>query len=197
MASTRAGRRENQEESGQQLEQPTDELLIMEIEDLPEGTDENENLPLNVNENAQFQHQLQNQMLSENQNSTQTNAQMSAQDWAKENIATWVQREFKKATEGTTDTEREQKASILLGDRSMLPDHNMFLKMSDTSDNVRMICGLTRVLSPHQTDNNQKVIAFFEKRRAEVPSTQWVMPQQVMDPIIARVPPLQSITEAR
>ena len=45
-------------------------------------------------------------------------------------------------------------------------------------------------------EDSRQVIAFFDKRRAEVLLMQWVILQKVIDPIKARIPLLQVMIEA-
>ena len=157
--------------------------LILDMEENPENQNER-NSPPNVNEN--------------NQNTSNTqNQPATAQTSTDSDIADWVKTEFEKATEGSTAEEKLEYASILLGDRSMLTTFSTYLTMTDTSDNVCLMYGLTMVPSPYQTGNEQQIIGFFDKRRSEVPSTQWITPLQAMDSITVNIPPLQEIIEAK
>ena len=112
MARTRANIGTNQQENEQQLENPADDSLALDIEDLPEHNDET--VPPNIIENSQIQPQSQNQPNSQNQGSNSIETQMLTQVHAEEEIANWVKSEFQKATEGNTDAEKEQHTSILL-----------------------------------------------------------------------------------
>ena len=161
--------------------------IILDMEENPES----ENVPPNSSENNQNQANTQNQSAN-----TQTNQTTNQAD-TNSNIAEWIRKEFYKATEGTTPEEKIQYASILLGDRSMLPECVTYLTMSDTSEKVCLMYGLTMVPSPYQTGNEQQIIGFFDKRRAEVPSTQWISPQHAMDAIEVCIPPFQELVEAK
>ena len=88
-------------------------------------------------------------------------------------IALQIEKDFNELTvpHAANDTEREASLSNWLGDQSLLHDQKTYLTMSDNSNTVNVIYGVTLVPSPYQTGRDQQVISFFDKRRAEVPST--------------------------
>ena len=155
-------------------ENSIDDSLTLDMEDVPEQ------------QNIEHSQQA-GQAAPQNQIATQADAE----------IVDWMQKEFQKATERNTMEEKLQCTSTLLGDRSIMPDHKVFLTMTDTSDNVCFLHSLTMVPSPHQAGNNQQAIAFFDKRRAEVSSTQWTTPTQAMEATQAKIPTSQAMTEAK
>ena len=65
-----------------------------------------------------------------------------------------------------------QYTLILLGDRSILPEYISYLTILDTFEKVCLMHRLTMVPLPHQTENEQQIIGFFNKMRAEMPLTQ-------------------------
>ena len=79
------------------------------------------------------------------------NIQAQNQSTRETEIADWVQIEFSKATKGDSEAKKEGCTSILLGDRSMLPECEVFLIMTDASDNVCLMHRLAIVPSLFQT----------------------------------------------
>jgi len=78
---------------------------------------------------------------------------------------------------------------------SLLTDMSTYLAMSDTSDTVHVMYGITLVPSPFQMKKGQQVIAFFDKHRAEVPSTLWVEPELMIKMAFMKIPIIKHIQE--
>ena len=112
-------------------------------------------------------------------------------------IASQIEKDFNELTvpHAANDTEREASLSSWLGDQSLLHDQKTYLTMSDNSNTVNVIYGVTLVPSPYQTGRDQQVISFFDKRRAEVPSTLWVNPDVILKATILPIPTLEHILE--
>ena len=125
----------------------------------------------------------------QNPNQDQTNAE----------IASMIEKEFERMTapEAANEEEREAALQGALEDMSLLTDLKTHVIMTDTSDTVSVIYGVTIVPSPFLMTKGQQAIAFFDKRRAEVPSTLWIEPNMLIKTAFRNAPTIKQIQDIK